>query len=156
MNNRKGELSAKARLVCILVCVAVTLIAPMSAQTGAWTSPVPIAGRNLPISVFVRVKILSTEWGRGYCGTRNASQRSGFGVKADSLLPNEVSRAQVRRAFGTVCFAAHYRFQHSSALSVINPARRRIRRISQNKLQRRACSQTGQSRIEGGDVCSSG
>jgi hypothetical protein len=40
MNNLKVKLSAKAQLVCILVCTAVTLIAPMSAQTGAWTSPV--------------------------------------------------------------------------------------------------------------------
>ena len=39
MNNLKDELSGKARLVCILVCMTVTLIAPMSAQTGAWTSP---------------------------------------------------------------------------------------------------------------------
>ena len=43
MNNLKDKLSAKARLVCILVCVAVTLIAPMSAQTGAWTSPVVLS-----------------------------------------------------------------------------------------------------------------
>ena len=43
MNNLKDKLSAKARLVCILVCTAVTLIAPMSAQTGAWTSPVVLS-----------------------------------------------------------------------------------------------------------------
>ena len=43
MNNLKDELSAKARLVCILVCIAVTLIAPMSAQTGAWTPPVVLS-----------------------------------------------------------------------------------------------------------------
>ncbi len=43
MNNLKDELSGNARLVCILVCMAVTLIAPMSAQTGAWTSPVVLS-----------------------------------------------------------------------------------------------------------------
>ena len=43
MNNLKDKLSAKAQLVCILVCMAVTLIAPMSAQTGAWTSPVALS-----------------------------------------------------------------------------------------------------------------
>ena len=43
MNNLKDKLSAKARQVCILVCTAVTLIAPMSAQTGAWTSPVVLS-----------------------------------------------------------------------------------------------------------------
>src|ERR1035438_1696516 len=43
MNNLKDELSGKARWVCILVCMAVTLIAPMSAQTGAWTSPVVLS-----------------------------------------------------------------------------------------------------------------
>jgi hypothetical protein len=43
MNNLKNELSGNARLVCILVCMAVTLIAPMSAQTGAWTSPVVLS-----------------------------------------------------------------------------------------------------------------
>ncbi len=43
MNNPKDKLRPKARLVCILVCMAVTLIAPMSAQTGAWTSPVVLS-----------------------------------------------------------------------------------------------------------------
>ena len=43
MNNLKDKLSAKARLVCILVCMAVTLIAPMSAQTGVWSSPVVLS-----------------------------------------------------------------------------------------------------------------
>ena len=43
MNNLRDKLSAKAQLVCILVCMAVTLIAPMSAQTGAWTSPVVLS-----------------------------------------------------------------------------------------------------------------
>jgi hypothetical protein len=33
-----SRISAKARLVCIAV-TAVALIAPMSAQTGVWTSP---------------------------------------------------------------------------------------------------------------------
>ena len=43
MNHLKDKLSGKARLVCILVCMAVTLIVPMSAQTGAWTSPVVLS-----------------------------------------------------------------------------------------------------------------
>jgi hypothetical protein len=43
MNKPKDKLRPKARLVCILVCMAVTLIAPMSAQTGAWTSPVVLS-----------------------------------------------------------------------------------------------------------------
>ena len=43
MNNLKDKLRAHARLVCISLCIAVTLIAPMSAQTGAWTSPVVLS-----------------------------------------------------------------------------------------------------------------
>ena len=43
MNNLKDELSGNARLVCILICMAVTFIAPMSAQTGAWTPPVVLS-----------------------------------------------------------------------------------------------------------------
>ena len=43
MNNLKDELSGKPRLVCILVCMAFALMAPLSAQTGAWTSPVVLS-----------------------------------------------------------------------------------------------------------------
>ena len=43
MNHLNDKLSTKARLVCILICMAVTLIAPMSAQTGAWNSPVVLS-----------------------------------------------------------------------------------------------------------------